>query len=37
MTGATLFFVIVGVGCVSARLVQFIVWLDTPKRRRADG
>ena len=33
MTGATLFFVVVGVGYVSVRIVEFIVWLDTPKRR----
>ena len=31
MTGTTLFFTVVGVGYVAAKLMQFIVWLDTPK------
>lgn len=34
MTPMTMFFVIVGVAYVSAQLVRFIVWLDTPKGGR---
>lgn len=39
MTGATLFFVLVGVGVASTNLVRFIEYVDTPPedrpRRRA--
>ena len=37
MTGWTLFFVVVGVGYVSTRLVRFIVWLDTPRGGRRNA
>lgn len=33
MTGWTLFFVILGTGTATKFLMDFIVWLDTPRKK----
>ena len=37
ITGWTLFFIVVGVTAISAKVMDFIIWLDTPKGGKAHG
>lgn len=34
ITGWTLFFIVVGVTAISAKVMDIIIWLDTPKGAR---
>ncbi len=37
MTGSAFCFVLLGVGVVSAKLMEIVTWLDTPQPRRRRG